>query len=80
MNKVNFASYADDNTPYTPNKASDELFCWFANNQMKANPNKCHLITGSSNEVTIYVENYIIKSSKWEKLLSIKIANKLNFN
>ena len=29
---------------------------------------------------TIYVENYSIKSSKWEKLLGIKIGNKLHFN
>ena len=54
MNKVDFANYADDNMPYvigngvkeainSLKKASDELFYWFANNQMKANPDKCHL-------------------------------------
>ena len=51
MNNINFASYADDNTPYvigdgvikvieSLKKASVELFCWFPNNQMKANPDK----------------------------------------
>ena len=49
MNKVDFANYTDDNTPYvigngakeainSLKEASDELFYWFANNQMKANP------------------------------------------
>ena len=91
MNNVIFAIYADDNALYvigdgvikvieSLKEASDELFCWFVNNQVKANPDKCHLITSSSDEVSIYVENYNIKSSKCEKLLGIKIDKKLNFN
>ena len=91
MNKVDFASYADDNTPYVIGndvkevihflkEASGELFSWFADNQMKANPDKCHLLTSSSDKVSICVDNYNIKSSKCEKLLGIKIYNKLNFN
>ena len=55
MNKVDFASYADDNISYVIGngakeainylkEASDELFYWFANNQMKVNPDKCHLL------------------------------------
>ena len=46
---------------------------------MKANPDKCHLLTISSDKVSIRVDNYDIKSSKCEKLLGIKI-DKLNFN
>ena len=91
MNKVDFASYADDNTPYvigngakeainSLKETSDELFYRFANNQMKANPDKCHLLTSNSDKVSICVENYNIKSSKCEKLLGIKVGNKLNFN
>ena len=49
MNKVDFSSYADDITSYvigngikdainSLKEASDELFYWFANNQMKVNP------------------------------------------
>ena len=64
MNKVNFASYTDDNTPYVVGdgviqiieslkEASDELRCWFVNNQMKANPGKCLLITSNSDEASI---------------------------
>ena len=46
---------------------------------MKENP-KWHLITSSSVEVSIFIENYNIKSSNCEKLLGVKIDNKLNFN
>ena len=53
MYDVDFASYADDNTPffvaidlddviYKLQNASKSLFQWFADNQMKANPDKCH--------------------------------------
>ena len=55
-------------------EASDELFCWFAIIQMKVNPDKCHLIKSSSNEVSIYVENSNIKSSKCEKLFDNKLT------
>ena len=47
---------------------------------MKPNPDKRHLITNSSDKVSILVENYNIKISKGEKLLGIKIDNKLNFS
>ena len=92
MNKVDFASYTDDNTPYvlgngvkevinSLKEASDKLFYWFTDNQMmKANPDKCHLLTSSSDKVNICMNNYNIKSSKYEKRLGIKIDNKLNFN
>ena len=53
LNKVDFASYDDDNTPYvigngvkevinSLKEASDKLFYWLADNQMKADPDKCH--------------------------------------
>ena len=56
--------YADDNTPSVVRdgviqvteslkEAPDELFCWFANKQLKANPSKCDMITSSSNEASI---------------------------
>ena len=91
MKKVDFASYADDNTPCVMGngvkeainslkEASDKLFYWFANNQMKENPGKCHLLTSSSGKVSICLDIYNIKSSKCEKLLGIKIDSKLNFN
>ena len=96
MNKVDFASYAearmaDDNTPYdigngvrqainSSKKASNEVFYWFLDNQMKANPGKYHLLTSSRDVMSICLHNYNIKSSKSGKLLGIKIDSKLNFN
>ena len=47
---------------------------------MKANPETCQLWKSSSDELSICVDNYNIKSSRCEKLLGIKIHNKLNFN
>ena len=66
-------------------EASDELFFWFADNQMKANSDKRHSLTSSSDKVSICVGNYNIKRSTCETLkkkknLGIKIDNKLNFN
>ena len=72
MNKVDFPSYPDDNTPYvigngvkeiinSLKEVSEELFYWFADNQMKANPDKCHLLTSSSDKLSICVDNYNIK-------------------
>ena len=91
MNKVDFASYADDNTPYvlgngvkeainSLKEASDKLFYWLSNSQMKANPDKCHILTSSSDKVSICVNNYNIRSSKCGKRLGIKIDKKLKFN
>ena len=42
-------------------EALDELFYWFADNHMKVNPDKCHLLTSSNDEVSICVDNYNIK-------------------
>ena len=69
MNKVDFASLADDNAPYfigngvkkvinSLKEASHELFYWYAGNQIRANPDKCHLLTSSSDEMSICVDNY----------------------
>ena len=87
----NIASYADDNTPYTTGNSIEEviqklenaaktLFQWFSDNQMKANPDKCHFLCNSNSEVSLTIETQKIKNSKFEKLLGIKLDSKLNFN
>ena len=72
VQNVDFASYADDNTIYDAGDNIDEvifslqesskkLFKWFADNQMKANEDKCHLIV-STNELTeIQTGDFAIK-------------------
>ena len=47
---------------------------------MKANPDKCHFLCSSNSEVSLTIENQKIKSSKFEKLIGIKLDSKLNFN
>ena len=83
MQNVDFASYADDNTIYDAGDNIDEvifslqesskkLFKRFANNQMKANEGKCHLIV-STNELTeIQIGDFAIKNSASEKLLGVR--------
>ena len=90
VQNVDFASYADDNTIYDAGDNIDEvifslqesskkLFKWFADNQMKANEDKCHLIV-STNELTeMQIGDFTIKNSASEKSLGVNIDSKLNF-
>ena len=82
MNNVDFASYADDNTPFFVGKdlddvisklqnASKTLFQWFSDNQMKPNPDKCHFIRSSNIKVNISIENQNICKSASEKMLGV---------
>ena len=67
MNETDFASYADDSTPYNVGNNTDviiklqnasiTLFRWFYDNQMKANPDKCHFIYSADDKVNVIVEN-----------------------
>ena len=66
LEETDFASYADDNTPFvsevTPENVvsslesySASLFEWFSNNQMKANPEKCHLLMSANRPANIKI-------------------------
>ena len=52
------------------------LFKWFSDNQMKANPSKCHLLISFRSQSELKIGNVTIKSSICEKLLGIKIDNR----
>ena len=74
-----FANYVADTTPYSVRSTTTEvlenlsgttkkLFTWFANNQMKANNNKCHLLLSSPDDsAVIQIENSTIKCFKVKK-------------
>ena len=73
MSDTDFASYADDNTTYVSadtidevikrlETASGKLFKWFADNQMKANQDKCHLIVSKSENVSMHIGPFEIKT------------------
>ena len=79
MNDVKFASYGDGNTPFFVGddlsdvilkfqNASKTLFKWFNDNQMKANPDKCHFIYSSSVKTSIMIR-------KQFKLATVLVKN-----
>ena len=91
MDDINIANYADDNTPLvsgdTPlnvttslENATEKLFEWFANNHMKANHDKYHLLMSTLTSISIKVKDYMIKNSDNEKLLGVTDDANLNFN
>ena len=53
--------------------AAEKLFEWFANNHMKANHDKCHLLISTLTPISIKVKDYIIKNSDNEKLLGVTV-------
>ena len=61
-------------------KVPKRLFKWFSDNQMKANPNKCHLLVSSTSQSEINIGNVTTKSSTCEKFLRINTDNKLRLN
>ena len=90
MNKVDFPSYVDDNTPYVSGNGVKVvirrirwiiLLAYIQSNESKCHCFvKCHLLTSNSDKVNICVDNYNIKSSKYEKHVRIIIDSKLTFN
>ena len=91
ISDTDFSSYADDNTTYDSGNSIDEvisslqesaekLFQWFSDNQMKGNTDKCHLIVSIDEPIEILVGESLIKNSTCEKLLGVKIDDKLNFD
>ena len=54
---------------------SNILLKWFSNSYMILNANKCHLLIGTSKEVSVEIENEIIKNSLKEKPLGVLIDN-----
>ena len=86
-----FINYADDTTPYAVandtlevlenlTNITRKLFIWFANNQMKANHGKCHLLLSTQEDANIQIENSIINCSRSQKLLGVVLDNKLKFD
>ena len=79
---VDFANYADDNTAYyigkTPEevisqleKSSISIFEWFENNELKANPDECHLRLSKNGNFEANINENRISNKKCEKLLHV---------
>ena len=90
MIDFDIAGYADDNTPYVSGaninavvqsleKASELIFKWLSDNQMKGNVDKCHILLSTNDIVHVNIGTAQISNSNCEKLLGINIDSKLNF-
>ena len=57
-----------------------KLFTWFAQNEMKANLNKCHLLLITTDAFNFKISETIIRNSNSKKLLGgVTFYNKLRF-
>ena len=81
----------DENTPCVSGKdieeviksleeASEVLFKWVADNLLKSNANKCHLLVNTSYKVNIRIKNIDICNGKCEKHLGVESDHKLTFD
>ena len=61
-------------------KNIDKLFHWFSDNFLKANPDKCHLLINTDENVALKIKNEAITNSSNEKLLGILFNNKFDFD
>ena len=90
LDNTYFASYADDNTPYTINRNTDAvtksleelsipLLSWFKENKLKLNLDKCHLIVSGTENAKIKLDDLTITNSNKGKLLGTIFNHKLKF-
>ena len=59
--------------------AAKTLLKWFNDNQMKANPGKCHFIYSSSVKTSIMIQNEQISDSPCKKMFGVFFDSKLTF-
>ena len=79
---IDLANCADDTTPYAYDLELDKvieslekniakLFRCFSDNFLKANPDKCHLLINTNENVAVKIKNETITNSSNEKLPGI---------
>ena len=93
LKNIHVCNFADDTTPYVCDKSIENVMklleenceialCWFENNYMKLNTDKCHLIVSGYKHEQIWAK--IGKDKIWEssdvKLLGVTIDNELKFD
>ena len=85
-----FASYADDTTPFNCRQTFDEslndisitlekMLKWFDNNYLKPNTSKCHLFLSPYEYKSLDINGTKIESSNTEKLLGVTIDSNFSF-
>ena len=87
VRNLEYASFTDDITPYSClpeiipileklEKGIQSMFDWFSEIFLKANADKCHLITSSKVRVNIQISDIKITSESRVNLLGIHIDNR----
>ena len=72
LKTVYFTGYADDNPPLVVadnisdiirflEEVGENVITWFFNNPMKLNPDKCHLLLRSKEQITLNIGSLHIK-------------------
>ena len=56
------------------------IYAWLANNQTKANHEKCHLLLSTQGSTCIQIEYITVKYFKAKTLKEININNKMKFD
>ena len=85
-----FTNYANDTTPYVIGNNTEEvvselkaitqkLFTWFAQNEMKANLNKCHLLLITADAFNFEISEKVIRNSNSKKILGVTFDKQLKF-
>ena len=88
---IDFAGYADDNSPYTYSAniknmldnlqgTLEKMFHWLSTNNLVTNARKCHLLTSSKTPVDIHISNTEILNEERVKLLVVNLEGRLNFD
>ena len=83
-----FTNYADDTTPYAIGNNSGEvvsdletiaekLLTWFAQNEMKTNLDKCHLLPSTTEEFNFQILETVIHNSHSRTLLGVTFDKKI---
>ena len=86
----NVESYADDTTPNSyatdiPSlplqiqASATNLFRWFKNNNLKANPGKSHILLSTNKPEIVSIDEISLAASFHEKLLGVTIDSELKF-
>ena len=75
-------NYADDTTPYVFNSKLENIVKLFEENadNLKANPDKCHLLVNTTDSIKINVRNEAISNSLNQKLLGIRFSSNFRFD
>ena len=61
-------------------KNINTLFDWFSDNFFKTNPDKCHLLISTDENVALKIKNETITSSSNQKLIGILFNNTFDFD